>query len=76
LVCLLLSPPVDVAGGALGFEPRHVEDVAQRIEAVLAGERRQLRAQRGDIIRRRFPIPDPRSPISRLVLLAASPAPS
>ena len=43
-------------GGVLGFEPRHVEDVAQRVETVLAREARKLGAQLGDIIRRRRPV--------------------
>ena len=51
-----LPPPVDVAGGVLGLEPGHVEDIAQRVETVLAGQAGKLGAQLGDVIGRRRPV--------------------
>ena len=38
-----------LAGGVLGLEPRHVEDIAQRIETVPARKRREFGAQLGHI---------------------------
>jgi hypothetical protein len=42
-----------VPGGILGFEARHIENVAQGIEPVLACQFRKLGTQFSDIIRRR-----------------------
>ena len=52
----LAAVAVDVAGGVLRLEPRHVEDIAQRVEAVLAGERCKFAAQLGDVVGCRRPV--------------------
>ena len=60
--------PVDVTGGVLGFEPGHVENIAQRVEPMLAGQRWQ--ARRSARRHNSPPPPDPPGRSARLRLEA------
>src|SRR6187431_1923298 len=52
-----LRPPVQLPVGVLGFEPSHVEDIAQRVEPVSAREDCKLGGEVGDVSCRRRPVP-------------------